>query len=215
MKTEPIMKNQPVKKYPHIQSRRGVWREIVRYVKKDCPCTESLLELGAGYCDFINQFPAETKICYEQNPDMADYADEDVNFRCDSAVTLSGVDEGSIDLVFASNFLEHLTDDEHEVIMPRIGEVLAENGQLILIQPNYNRCKDRYFDDETHQTIFSDTNIELFLCRYDFKIIKLIPGLLPFSMKSRLPKWPFLVRLYLALPFKANAAQMYIIATKR
>ncbi len=35
---------------------------------------------------------------------------------------------------------------------------------------------------------------------------------LPFSMRSRVPKWPWLVRLYLRLPFKPMAGQMLLVA---
>jgi len=85
---------------------------------------------------------------------------------------------------------------------------------LILLQPNHRRCAEHYWDDPTHRTVFSDVNITPFLARHGFGVVKLIPGLLPFSMKSRLPKWPLLVRLYLWSPFKPLGAQMYVVARK-
>ena len=45
-----------------------------------------------------------------------------------------------------------------------------------------------------------------------FRVVRKVPGLLPFSMKSRLPKWPFLIRAYLSSPWKPLAAQMYFVA---
>jgi SAM-dependent methyltransferase len=199
---------------PYLKSRRGVWKEIVRYVQKDAGEIYTLVELGTGYCDFINQFPARRKIGYDIRPEMLQFAGIEVDLRIESAIRLSGLQDSSVDLVFASNFMEHLRQKELNILLPRISDVLSHRGRLILIQPNYRLNPDHYFDDETHQTVFSDENIRPFLEEYGFRVLKLIPGFLPFSMKSRLPQWPFLVRLYLKSPIKPLAGQMYIVAEK-
>lgn len=201
--------------YPFITERRGVWREIVRYVSYDLGSIESILEIGAGYCDFINNYPAKKRICVELNIERKQFAAPGVDFRCGDACRLMNDLDMKVDTVFASNFLEHLTEDQHAELMPEIFNALSINGKLVLIQPNYRLCSKHYFDDKTHQTIFSDENIKPFLAKYGFEIIKIIPGLLPFSMKSRLPKWPLLVRLYLNSPVRPSAAQMYVVAKKR
>ena len=200
--------------YPYLKSRTGVWSEIVRYVQKDAGEIHTLVELGTGYCDFINQFLAKQKIGYDIRPETAQFAGPEVDLRIGNAVGLPGISNNSVDLVFASNFMEHLSKEDLGILLPRISEVLTRRGMLILIQPNYRFCPDHYFDDETHQTIFSDENIGPFLEEYGFLILKLIPGLLPLSMKSRLPKRPFLVRLYLRSPIKPLACQMYVVAEK-
>ena len=209
------MEHTQLKDYPLLTERKGVWGEIVRYIHKDCGTVDSLLELGAGYCDFVNQYPARNRYCVEQNILMKKFATRGVSFHCVNGVQLPGFGTDSMDLIFASNFLEHLKESEHQLLMPRISEVLRKEGCLVLLQPNYRLCKKHYFDDETHQTIFSDKNITTFMNSYGFKIKKLIPGLLPFSMQSKLPQWPILVRLYLLSPIKPMAAQMYIVATKQ
>ena len=203
------------KEYPFISERMGVWREIVRYLLKDIGEVDSVLELGAGYCDFINQFPADKKICIDQEIEMKEFAAKEVDFRVGDAVMCLDSLSTSVDLVFASNFLEHLSQEQHTQLMPRLYQFLNDEGKLVLIQPNYNLCQKNYFDDETHQTIFSDENIMSFLEKYGFEVVKLVPGLLPFSMKSKLPKWPWLVRCYLFSPIKPKAAQMYVIAKKK
>jgi hypothetical protein len=81
-----------------------------------------------------------------------------------------------------------------------------------LLQPNHKRCAERYFDDPTHRTVFDDANVGAWLARHDLRVVKLVPGLLPFSMNSRLPKWGWLTRLYLGLPVRPLAAQMYVVA---
>jgi cyclopropane fatty-acyl-phospholipid synthase-like methyltransferase len=128
-------------------------------VQKDAGEIHTLVELGTGYCDFINQFPANQKIGYDIRPEIAQFAGPEVDLRIQNAVGLPGIPNNSVDLVFASNFMEHLTQEELDTLLPRISEILTQRGMLILLQPNYRLCPDHYFDDETHQTIFSDKNI--------------------------------------------------------
>ena len=47
--------------YPWLDGRAGIWREIARYVRQDAPGAEAVLELGAGYCDFINHVVAKSR----------------------------------------------------------------------------------------------------------------------------------------------------------
>lgn len=200
--------------YPLLEARRGVWREIARYVQRDARDVGTLIELGAGYCDFVNAFPARRKIAFDLNPEMRGFADPDVELRVGDAVGMPGVDPESADLVFASNFLEHLDHEQLDELLPRIHRSLTARGRLVLIQPNHRLCPDHYFDDPTHQTVFDDRNIHSWLTRHGFRVRRVVAGLLPFSMKSRLPKWPALIRLYLASPWKPLAAQMYVVAER-
>ncbi len=198
--------------YPYQHGRRAVWRAIARYVARDAPEVGTLVELGAGYCDFVNQFPAGRKIAFDLNPEMRRWADPDVDLRIGSALTLPGIADRSVDLVFASNFLEHLQEAELADLLPRVRSVLSARGRLILIQPNHRRCAEHYFDDPTHVTIFDDANITGWLARFGLRVVHLEPGLLPFSMNSRLPKSELLTTLYLRSPLRPLAAQMYVVA---
>jgi SAM-dependent methyltransferase len=204
-----------MKKYPFIDERKAVWKEIAMYIYKNVGEQGVVLELGAGFCDFINQFPSKKKICIELNEERKKFASSEVDFLCGDVLQEIQKLKTEVSMVFASNFLEHFSEEQLGDLLPRIHNILNANGKLVLIQPNYRLCKNSYFDDETHQTIFSDENIVQFLEKFDFKVIHLIPGLLPFSMKSRLPKWPLLVRFYLNSPMRPHAAQMYVVAQKK
>lgn len=200
--------------YPFLPYRKKIWKQIALYVAKDSPGAERVLELGAGFCDFINHFPARKKIAFDTNPKMRLHCNPEIEFREQSAVGLSGIEAESVDLVFASNFLEHLTSEELNKLLDRIYEVLRPAGQLIILQPNYRLCADDYWEDPTHKTIFSDINLTSIVQPHGFRVHKLIPGLLPFSLKSRLPKWAILVKLYMASPIRPFAAQMYAVIGK-
>ncbi|HME71835.1 MAG TPA: class I SAM-dependent methyltransferase [Myxococcota bacterium] len=200
--------------YPFLKGRRRVWREIARFVQKDAAAAHTVVELGAGYCDFINQFPARRKIAFDLNPEMAVFAAPEVELRTTDATTLPGIEPESVDLVFASNFLEHLNQHELDALLPRIRSVLSPRGRLILIQPNYRLCADRYFEDPTHRTKFDDASIVNLLAAHALRVVRVEPALLPFSMRSRLPQWACLTRLYLRSPIKPLAAQMYVVAER-
>jgi hypothetical protein len=47
--------------------------------------------------------------------------------------------------------------------------------------------------------------------------IKVIPAFLPYTTKSRLPQWGFLIKLYLAVPlfWKLFGKQALVVAEKR
>jgi SAM-dependent methyltransferase len=198
--------------YRFSRSRRAVWRAIVDHVARDVGPVTTVLELGAGYGDFINQYPAAQRVAFDIDPAMRAHAAPEVDFRVGDATLLPDVAESSVDLVFASNFLEHLERPCVERVLDRIGAVLRPTGRLALIQPNFQRCASRYFDDETHRTVFTDESLVSLLLDHGFFPLRIEPGFLPFSMNSRLPKWTFLVRAYLALPVRPLAAQMYVLA---
>jgi len=145
---------------------------------------------------------------------MRHYAGSDVDLRIESGITLPDICNESVDMVFASNFLEHLAGDEVDELLGRVAEVLTPEGRLVLIQPNHRLCAEHYFDDPTHLTVFDDENIGEWLRRAGLQTREIAPGLLPFSMNGRLPKSGILTRAYLLSPWKPLAAQMYVVAGK-
>ncbi|MEM7409901.1 MAG: class I SAM-dependent methyltransferase [Myxococcota bacterium] len=198
--------------YPFLPERRAVWAEIVRYVARDLGSVETLLELGAGYCDFVNQYPAKQKLVFDLNPEMQAFAAPDVDWRLADARAVEDLPGQSADLVFASNFFEHLDADAGREVLDGCRSALRPGGRIALIQPNHRRCADHYFDDPTHVTLYDDHNIGPWLEAAGFRVTRLEAGLLPFSMQSRAPKWPWLVRAYLNSPVRPWAAQLYVVA---
>jgi SAM-dependent methyltransferase len=200
--------------YPLLADRAGVWREIALFVSNDASSAQIVLELGAGYCDFINNFPAPTRIAFDLNPEMSRFAAPGVDLRIGDCRGLPGIEADSVDLVFASNFLEHFTLQEAAALIRDASRVLRPGGKLILIQPNFLLCPVHYWEDPTHRTAFHHQNLPGLLTQNGFRMVRLVPGLLPFSMKSRLPRIPLLVRWYLRSPFRPLAAQMYAVAER-
>jgi SAM-dependent methyltransferase len=130
---------------------------------------------------------------------------------------MSKVVSNTVDVVFASNLFEHLTDVELETTMTEVKRVLKKGGRLILMQPNYRLAYKTYFDDHTHKKVFSDTSLETFLLSFDMEIELKKAKFLPFSLKSRpsiIPVFPLLIRAYINSPIKPFAGQMLFVSKR-
>lgn len=204
-------------RYVWNEDRTVVWKEIVRYLEKYIPKDGTVLDIGAGYCDFINNVDSKNRIALDYSPDLNKYAKEEI-IQINSSVTdMSKVSGNSVDVVFASNLFEHLTDAELETTMGEVKRVLKKEGRLILMQPNYRLAYKTYFDDHTHKKVFSDTSLETFLLSHDMEIELKKAKFLPFSLKSRpsiIPVFPLLIRAYINSPIKPFAGQMLFVSKK-
>jgi len=199
--------------------RSLVWREIIRFLSPYIPEGSVVVDLGAGYCDFINQVKASKKYAVDISPDLSNFAGAGVEKINSYAWDLSSIPSDSVDVVHESNLFEHFIDEELEKTMAEINRVLKVGGKFILIQPNYRLQPDRYFDDHTHRKIFTDSSLESFLIENGFKIVLKMPRFLPQEMKdssSFIPNFilPLLIRTYIHLPFKPLAGQMLFVAEK-
>lgn len=209
------MRNYFSTRFTYDKDRGPVWKAIAEYIRKTERTDDTvILELGAGYCFFINQVRCREKLALDMNPESEKYAAPEVTFMTGSSGEMARVPGGSVDIVFASNFFEHLDRPSLVQTFGGIKRVLRDSGRLILIQPNYKYCARDYFDDYTHLSVFSHVSMKDFLAFQGFTIEKCIPRFLPLTIKSKFPKKSFLVSLYLTLPYKIFAKQMYIVARK-
>jgi ubiquinone/menaquinone biosynthesis C-methylase UbiE len=199
-------------------SRPIIWKEIIRFTSKFIPKDATVVDLGAGYCDFINNVSAKTKYAVDISSELQDFALPNVKRINSEAWNLSEINDSSVDVVHASNLFEHFTDEELDKVIKEIKRVLKIGGRLILMQPNFRYAYKSYFDDHTHKKIFTHISLENFLLHYNFSIIHKMPKFLPYSMKGNpATKVPFLswaVLLYLRSPWKPFAGQMLLISEK-
>ena len=193
--------------------RNAVWKAICEYLQKFVPANATVLDLGAGYCDFINGIRATKKYAVDIHPDAGRYGAADVEFRCG---TLQSVDlpARSLDIVLASNFLEHLTIPECSSVFDRLDSLLKPSGKLILIQPNYYYCVREYWDDFTHVRAFTHVSLSDYLLSRGYKLVSVEKKFLPMSFKSRLPKSYWMTKMFLASFWRPLARQMLIVAEK-
>src|ERR1700691_2369095 len=143
-------------RYVPSADRSVVWPEIVRFLQPYLQGASTVLDLGAGYCDFVNNVSAPERIAVDYSPASAAFAGPGVKHIISTADDLSQVKTASVDVVFSSNLLEHLTDDQLCRTMKEILRTLSPRGLFITMQPNYRLAYKTYFDDPTHVKVFSD-----------------------------------------------------------
>lgn len=201
-------------RYSPNPGRDAVWKAIVAHLASYLPSDGSVLDLGAGYCSFINNVRAKEKHALDIHDAVTTYASPEVRAHIGSCTDLSPFPASSLDVVFASNLLEHLSPQDSDATLREVHRVLKPGGRLLLMQPNFRIAFREYFDDYTHVQIFTDAGLADLLVSLGYVIDKVEPRFMPFSFKSRLPAWGWLARLYLALPVRPFAKQMLLIARR-
>jgi hypothetical protein len=188
---------------------KTLWDYHFRFLIRD---DDTVLDLGAGHCDFINQVRAGARFAVDQWPDIMKHAAPGVHAHVGDLTDLGWLADGSVDFAFSSNVFEHISQADLTRILTQLRAKLSQRGRLCLIQPNYRYCYKEYFDDYTHVTVFSHVSLQDFLTANDFRILDCRPRFLPLTIKSKLPVHPLFIRAYLASPLKPQGKQMLVLA---
>jgi SAM-dependent methyltransferase len=196
--------------------RATVWKVVARHLDPHVAPDAHVLELGAGYCDWINNVRAARRVAVDVWPELPAHAASGVEpVVLDISNGLPSLGEAAFDVVLASNLLEHFAPDAAAEIVSSVAKLLRPAGRFILIQPNFRYAWRRYFDDYTHRSIFTDISLTALLRARGFRIIDVRPRFAPYSLHgSRIPVAGWLVKAYLMSPFKPAAGQMLVIAQK-
>ena len=174
--------------------------------------SSAILEVGAGWCDFINNARAERRVAVDLWPGVVVAAASGVEAHVGSAERLDFLADNSIDSVFASNLVEHLSHEQFDAMLVESRRVLTPGGRIVMVQPNYRLAYKRYFDDFTHVSVWSEVSLADFLISRGWEIERVAARYMPLSVKSRLPVSRSLIRAYLASPIKPLAGQMLVVA---
>jgi SAM-dependent methyltransferase len=193
--------------------REILWRTLVRYYfQSQIPQDGCVLELGAGYGNFINNVHARRRIAQDQWPEFVKHLDAGVESHVGSVDDLSFLDDDSVDFVFASNLFEHVSHEAFASALKQLRRKLKRSGTITLLQPNYYYAFRNYFDDYTHVTVYSHVGICDFLEANSYEVLTCEPRFLPLTLKSKLKVSPLLIRMYLRSPLKPLGKQMLIRA---
>jgi len=184
-----------------------------RYVRE----SDAVLDLGAGFCEFINHIRCRQKWAVDADEQVRTLAAAGVQVHCGPAHDLSWLASGSLDVVFASNFFEHMTSKELLLAtLAEVHRVLRPLGRLLILQPNIHYAYREYWDFFDHHLPLSHTSMAEALEMSGFTPTEVRPQFLPYTTKSALPQWPILVRLYLRCPpvHRLLGKQMFIVAER-
>ncbi|QQV76934.1 class I SAM-dependent methyltransferase [Sphingomonas aliaeris] len=193
--------------------RGGVWSALWRYFFRNrIAANACVLDLGAGYGDFINTVVARRRIAVDTWPGLVQQVDAGVEAIVGPVDDLGAIGDGAVDYAFASNLFEHLPQDVFVAALAEIRRTLAPGGTLTILQPNYRYAYREYFDDYTHVAVYSHVSLADLLRAHGWNILEVRPRFLPLTVKSRLPTWPVLIAAYLWSPIKPMGKQMLVVA---
>lgn len=200
------------------RAKARIWEIICgdffqRYVSAD----DDVLDLGAGFCEFINHIHCRTKYAVDADEHVRQHAAPEVNVHCGPANDLDWLATESVDVVFASNFFEHMTSKD--LLLETLREarrVLRPRGRFLILQPNIRYAYKEYWDFFDHHIALSHSSMIEALALAGFTPTEVRPRFLPYTTKSAMPQWPILVRIYLRVPLLQNllGKQMFITAIK-
>ena len=200
----------------HQGKRSVVWAALWRYYfRHRIDATDTVLDLGCGYGDFINHVIAKRRIALDLWPEFVTHIAPGIETLVASLTDLSALEDETIDYAFASNVVEHVTKEEFASLLACLKKKLSARGRLTLIQPNYRYASAEYFDDYTHVSIWSHVSLADFLTANGYEVIEIRPRFLPLTVISRIPVFPPLIGLYLISPFKPLGKQMLLSARAR
>ena len=183
--------------------RNKVWRILCQeYFSQYIPKDATILDMGAGWGEFINNIAAKEKYAMDLNPDARQHIQSGIHFLQQDCATPWRVESDSLDVVFTSNFLEHLPDKES--VEYTIGEVfrcLKKGGKFICMGPNIKYVPGAYWDFWDHHITLTELSASEIMKIVGFDIISCIPRFLPYSMSREKNPPLFTVKMYLKMPF--------------
>ena len=199
-------------------AKARIWEVLCRdFFQRYVAPTDAVLDLGAGFCEFINHIHCATKYALDADEQVRVCAAPGVRVHCGPANDLSWLGSEAVDAVFASNFFEHMTSKDLLLATLReVHRVLRANGRILVLQPNIDFAYRQYWDFFDHHLPLSHLSMVEALQLAGFEPVEVRPRFLPYTTKSALPQWPILVRAYLRFPLaqRVLGKQMFIVARK-
>ncbi len=195
-----------------------IWQVLCKHFFQDYISSDDVVvDVACGYGEFINNIQAGTKIGIDINPDSRTHLNQEVEYHPISASTIASIGKARANVLFTSNFLEHLPDKETlNDFLDQVMMVLKPNGRYLILGPNLRYLPGKYWDFYDHHLGLTHLSLCEALELKGFVVHTCIDQFLPYTTQGSLPTHPLLVRLYLKMPFawKLFGRQFFIVATK-
>lgn len=176
-----------------------------------------VLDLGCGWCEFINSVSCRRKFGMDLNPDAKRFANPDVCILEQDCSMPWQLDGESLDVVFTSNFLEHLPSKAAlQNTLLQVHRALRPGGRFVAMGPNIRCVPGAYWDFFDHYVPLTELSLSEILEKCGFQIELRQARFLPYTM-SRGREYPvWMLRFYLSFPvlWRIAGAQFLVVARK-
>jgi len=190
-------------RFPEVSRRQKdvIWPEIVRYLERWVDPSAPVLDIACDSGYFIRNVHAAERWAADLRDVRAELPPGVHFVQADGLELDRFVPVGSFGTVFMSNYLEHLHGPEAVIDqLTVVRRLLRPGGRAIILQPNVRLVGGAYWDFIDHRVALTDRSLAEAGGLAGLRQVRLIPGFLPYSTKSRLPSHPLLVRAYLRFP---------------
>lgn len=202
----------------NLDYRRAIWRVLIDdFFQSFVRRTDVVLDLGCGYGEFINQIRCGEKFGMDLNPDLPKRISPEVKPLVQDCSMPWPLPENSLDVVFTSNFFEHLPDKATlGRTLDEARRCLKSGGYLIAMGPNIKYVPGAYWDFWDHYLPLTETSLKEALENRGYKIERCLGRFLPYTMASG-PQYPVaFLRMYLKMEpaWRFMGKQFLLIAVK-
>lgn len=198
--------------------RKAVWYILCRdFFAQYIQPNHTILDLGAGWGEFTRNIVANKKYAMDLNPDcgrnvagFADFIQQD----CSKQWPLP---DASLDVVFTSNFLEHLPSKSAiDATLKEAYRCLKPGGKIICMGPNIRYLPGAYWDYWDHFIPITEASMAEALLLQSFRVEQNLPKFIPYTMSGRNNPPPLAVKAYLKMPFfwRFFGKQFLVVAVK-
>ena len=206
-------------KEERVAYRVRLWRTLVAsFFQPMIPPGAAVLDLGCGYGEFINQIRCGSRFAMDLHPKAAEHLDPAVKFLFQDCSLRWDLPDQSLDVVFTSNFFEHLPDKlALKLTLLEAARCLKPGGQLIALGPNIKFVQGAYWDFWDHFLSLTELSLSEALDNNGYRVERAVPRFLPYTTINQ-PAFPMaFVRLYLRLPllWPWFGRQFLVVARRR
>lgn len=201
-----------------LEYRDQVWATLCsKFWQRFIPQDGNVLDLGCGYGQFINHIRCRRKWAMDLNPSTKQYLDKSVTLLEQDCSTRWNLPDQDLDLVFTSNFFEHLPDKESlNRTLHQAHRCLCDGGRFIAMGPNIKYLPGSYWDFWDHSLPLTEKSLAEGMRAVGFSIENAVARFLPYTMVEG-PRFPtFCITLYLRLPvlWPIFGKQFLVVARK-
>ena len=206
-------------KTERVDYRQRLWATLVdAFFQPMIPRDAAVLDLGCGYGEFINHVKAASRYAMDLNPKATAFLDPAVKFLFQDCSQSWALPDASLDVVFTSNFFEHLPDKlALKRTLTEATRCLKPGGQLIALGPNIKFVQGAYWDFWDHFLCLTELSLGEALENNGYHVQRAVPRFLPYTTIHQ-PAYPMaMVRLYLKLPmaWPLFGKQFLVVATRK